>query len=63
LEPGNHFPYGRIYNLSEVELRTLKVCIETDLANDFIQQLSSPVAAPILFVKEKDGGLRLCVNY
>jgi len=34
-----------------------------NLANGFIQRSSSPAAAPILFAKKKDGGLRLCVDY
>jgi hypothetical protein len=63
LEPGCKIRYGRIYNLSEVELKTLKACIETDLPNGFIQRSSSPAAAPILCAKKKDGGLRLCVDY
>jgi len=44
-------------------LRTLKAYIEANLANWFIQRSSSPAAAPILFAKKKDGGLRLCVDY
>jgi len=36
LEQGCQIPYGRIYNLSEVELNTLKAYIETNLANGFI---------------------------
>jgi hypothetical protein len=63
LEPGYNLPYGRIYNLSEFELRTLKAYIEANLANGFIQRSSSPAAAPILFAKKKDGGLRLWVDY
>jgi hypothetical protein len=63
MESGYKPPYGRIYNLSEVKLRTLKAYIETNLANGFTQQSSSPAAAPILFAKKKDGGLRLCVDY
>jgi hypothetical protein len=63
LEPGYHLRYGRSYNLSELELRTLKAYIEANLANGFIQWLSSPEAAPILLAKKKDGGLRLCVDY
>jgi len=46
---------GRIYNLSEFELRTLKAYIEANLANGFIQLSSSPAAAPILIAKKKDG--------
>ena len=56
-------PYGRIYSLSETELKTLKTYIEVNLRNGFIQRSSSATAAPILFVKKKDGALRLCVDY
>jgi hypothetical protein len=44
-------------------LKTPKAYIETNLANGFVQRSSSPAAAPILFAKRKDGGLRLCVDY
>jgi len=37
LEPGYNLPYGRIYNLSEFELRMLKAYIEANLAKGFIQ--------------------------
>jgi hypothetical protein len=63
LEPGTKLPYGRIYSLSEVELKTLKAYIETNLASGFIQRCSSPAASPILFVKKKNGSLRLFVDY
>jgi len=63
LEPGYILPYGRIYNLSKFQLRPLKAYIEANLANGFIQRSLSPVAAPILFAKKKDGGLRRCVDY
>jgi hypothetical protein len=63
LEPGTKLPYGRIYSLSEVELKALKAYIETNLASGFIQRSSSPAASPTLFVKNKDGSLRLCVDY
>jgi hypothetical protein len=57
LEPGFKIPYGRIYNLSEFEIRALKVYIETNLVTGFIQRSSSSAAAPILFAKKKDGCL------
>jgi hypothetical protein len=63
LETDTKLPYGRIYSLSETELKTLKAYIGTNLANGFIQRSSSPAASPILFVKKKDGSLRLCVDY
>jgi len=63
LEPGLHIGYGRIYNLSGVELKTLKAHIETNLSNAFIWRTSSPVAAVIVFAKKNDGGQQLCVDY
>ena len=55
--------YGLICSLGPVELKTLKIYIETNLANGFIQSLKSPAGALILFVRKPDGSLRLCVNY
>jgi hypothetical protein len=37
LEPDFNLLYGRIYNFSEVELKTFNAYIETNLANGFIQ--------------------------
>jgi hypothetical protein len=62
LEPSYNLRYWQIYNVSEFELRMLKAYIEANLANGCIQRSSSPAAAPILFAKKKDGGLRLCVD-
>ena len=56
-------PYGPIYSLGPVELETLKTYIETNLASGFIRPSKSPAGAPILFVRKKDGSLRLCVDY
>ena len=33
------------------------------LDNGFIRVSNSPAAAPIIFVKKLDGGLRFCVDY
>lgn len=56
-------PYRPVYNLSEVELTTLRQYIDKHLANEFIRPSKSPAGAPILFVKKPSGGLRLCVDY
>ena len=37
--------------------------IDTNLLNDFIKSFKSSVKVLILFIKKKDGTLRLCVNY
>ena len=56
-------PYGLIYSLGPVELKTLKAYIETNLVNGFIRPSTSPVGTPILFDGKSDGLLRLCVDY
>ena len=56
-------PFGPLYNLSANELTVLKKYIEENLKKGFIARSTSPAGAPILFVKKKDGGLRLCVDY
>lgn len=49
--------------MSRDELKALSEYLKENLANGFIRRSSSPAAAPILFVKKKDGSLRLCVGY
>jgi hypothetical protein len=63
LQDGAQPPFGPIYNLSQNELTTLREYIEENLAKNFIRHSKSPAGAPILFVKKKDGSLRLCVDY
>ena len=60
---GQQPPYGPIYSLGPVELKTLKAYIETNLANGFIRPSKSPPGAPVLFDRKSDGSLRLCVDY
>jgi len=63
LVSGFKLPYCQIYNLSEVEFKTLKAHIETNLANGFTQRWLFLAAAPILSAETKDGGWWLCVDY
>ena len=60
---GGSPPHGPIYSLSEVELNALSLYLDENLKKGFIRPSSSPAGAPILFVKKKDGSLRLCVDY
>ena len=55
--------FGPIYSLGPVELETLKIYIETNLANGFIRPFKSLAGASILFNQKPDGSLYLCVNY
>src|SRR5262249_1265633 len=63
LEPGTTPPFGPLYPLSEVELKALDEYIKENLAKGYIQASTSSAGAPILFVKKRDGSLRLCVDY
>jgi hypothetical protein len=63
LEDGAQPPFGPIYNLSQTELAELRKYIDENLAKNFIRHSKSPAGAPILFVKKKDGSLRMCVDY
>jgi len=49
--------------LSKFEQETLKEFIDKNLTNGFIHLTLSPHGAPVLFVKKKDGSLRLCVDF
>jgi len=49
--------------LSKFEQETLKKFIDENLTNEFIRSTSSPHGALVLFVKKKDGSLRLCVDF
>ncbi|KAL2230890.1 UNVERIFIED_CONTAM: Transposon Ty3-G Gag-Pol polyprotein [Sesamum indicum] len=51
------------YRMAPVELQELKKQIEELLGKGFIRPSTSPWGAPVLFVKNKDGSMRLCVDY
>ncbi|KAJ9539085.1 hypothetical protein OSB04_031818 [Centaurea solstitialis] len=51
------------YRLAPAEMRELSSQIQSLLDKGFIQPSSSPWGAPVLFVKKKDGSLRLCIDY
>ena len=63
LEPGKQAPYGKIYNLTEDESKTMKEYIDENLSKGFIRHSSSPAGAACFFVKKKDASLRTCVDY
>ena len=51
------------YRMAPVELSELKVQLEELLAKGFVRPSVSPCGTPVLFVKKKDGSLRLCIDY
>jgi len=63
LEEGTSPPLGTLYSLSPVKLSTLRTFIDENLNTGFIRPTASSHAAPVLFVKKKDGSLCLCVDF
>ena len=51
------------YRMAPVELKELKLQLQELLKKGFIHPSVSPWGDPVLFVKKKDGTLRLCVDY
>ncbi|KAG8488163.1 hypothetical protein CXB51_018403 [Gossypium anomalum] len=51
------------YRMAPAELRELKTQLQELLDRGFIRPSMSPWGAPVLFVKKKDGSLRLCIDY
>ncbi|TYK21928.1 ty3-gypsy retrotransposon protein [Cucumis melo var. makuwa] len=63
LEPGT-VPISRAsYRMASAELKELKVQLQELVDKGFIRPSVSPWRAPVLFVKKKDGSMRLCIDY
>ncbi|MBW0535641.1 hypothetical protein O181_075356 [Austropuccinia psidii MF-1] len=56
-------PIGVIYSLPNQESETLWAYISENVEEGFMRASSSSTGAPVFFVKKKDGGLCLCVEY
>jgi hypothetical protein len=63
LIPGTSPIAKRPYRMAASELTELKKQLEELQRIGFIRPSSSPWGAPVLFVKKKDGSMRLCVDY
>nr|GFD03839.1 putative reverse transcriptase domain-containing protein [Tanacetum cinerariifolium] len=51
------------YRMAPIELKELKYQLQELLERGFIRPSVSPWGAPVLFVKKKDGSMRLCIDY
>jgi hypothetical protein len=51
------------YRMSTPELKELQLQLEELLKKGYIHPSMSPWGAPVLFVKKKDGTLRLCIDF
>ena len=59
IEPISQAPY----KMAPLELKELKVQMEELVSKGFFRPSTSPWGALVLFVKKKDGILRLCIDY
>ena len=57
LKPDSKPPFGRMYSMSDSELKEVKAWIDDNLSKSFPRTSSSSAASPVLFVKKKDGSL------
>ena len=51
------------YRTTPAELKELKLQLKDLIDKGFIQPSISPWGDPVLFVKNKDGNLRMCIDY
>ena len=49
------------YRMAPIELKELKIQLQELLDKGFIWPSVSPFGAPVLFMKKKDGTLRMCI--
>ena len=56
-------PKQRSYRMSERELQEVRMQLADYLDRGWIRPSSSAFGAPVLFVRKKDGSLRMCVDY
>jgi hypothetical protein len=63
LQPGTGPISKRPYRMPPKELVELKIQLQELLDKGYIRPSSSPWGSPTLFVKKKDGSLRMCVDY
>jgi hypothetical protein len=63
LQPGTAPISKRPYRMPPKELAELKTQLQEFLDKEYIRPSSSPWGCPALFVKKKDGSLRMCVDY
>ena len=52
-----------LYRMAPLELKELKLQLQELLEKGFIHSSVSPWGSPVLFVKKKDGTLRLCIDF
>jgi len=63
LKEGAQAPAFALYGMSHNEAQELRRYLDENLGKGFIRASRSEAAAPVLFVKKAEEGLRFCVDY
>jgi hypothetical protein len=63
LVPGSTPPSRALYRLSPDEQDEMTRQLASFIEKGFVRPSVSPFGAPVLFVRKKDGSLRMCVDY
>jgi hypothetical protein len=63
LVPGHPPPYRPPYRLAQDEQDELRRQLTDLVERGLVRPSSSPFGAPVLFVRKKDGSLRMCIDY
>ena len=63
LAPGTEPISKAPYRMAPLEFKELKAQMEELMSKGFVRTSTSPWGAPVLFMKKKDGSLRLCIDY
>ena len=63
LAPGTKPISKAPYRMAPSKLKELKVHMEELVSKGFVRPSTSPWGESVLFVKKKDGSLRLCIDY
>ncbi|KAJ9538049.1 hypothetical protein OSB04_030782 [Centaurea solstitialis] len=63
LTPGAAPIARALYRLAPTEMKEMMTQLQELSEKGFIRPSSSPWGAPVLFVKKKDGSMRMCIDY
>jgi hypothetical protein len=61
--PHEKIPSKVVYKMSPIEQEELRKQLDELIARGFIRPSQSPYGSPVLFVKKKNGQMRMCVDY
>ena len=60
---GKQLKFGPLYRMSQNKLQVLREYLNEMLNKEFIRVSSSPIAAPVIFIKKFSSSLRFYVDY